>query len=101
MSLFDPTPAEQAALTERLRLLRESAVRGTGVTPAQALDERIAQGDTQAAALKSMIATFRASATVSEKHGAISRATKLEVCKVSFAAKTVKTTAPAFRAKNA
>lgn len=74
MSLFDPTPAEQAATEARLWLLRLSAVKGPKMTPMQALDAAIATGDTKAVALKRTILTYRSNmSSVCEKQPCIHR----------------------------
>ena len=102
MSLFEPSMAEQAALQERLRLLHESAEKGAGMTPMQALDERIAQGDADAMALKANILNFRSNAqTVCEKEPKISRAVTLQVPKTCFHSQgaTLHAAKPAFAAK--
>lgn len=101
MSIFDPTPAEQAALQERLRLLHESAANGAGVTPMQALDERIAQGDAAAQALKNMILTRTFSVSSQcEKEPKITRAVLLEAAKVTFRSATIHAPKTTFRARH-
>ncbi len=100
MSIFDPTPAEKAALQERLRQLHDSAVNGVSVTPMQALEERIARGDTDARALKANILAFRSTARrTCEKEPKITRAITLETVKVSFRGATLQMAKVRFSAK--
>lgn len=100
MSLFEPSIAEQATLQERLRQLHDSAANGPGVTPMQALDERIAMGDAKAVALKQMILDYKSEGrTVCEKQPQISRAVTLNVQAVTFQCATLQAPKVAFAAK--
>lgn len=100
MSIFDPTPAEQAALQERLRLLRESTANGARMTPMQALEERIAQGDATAQGLRDMILTHTFSVSSQcEKEPKITRAVSLEAAKVTFRGTTIEAPKATFRAR--
>lgn len=101
MSLFEPSMAEKAALQERLRQLHDSAAHGTSITPMQALEERIAQGDAKAAALKNMILTYRSEArTICEKQPQISRAVTLQMPAVAFHGATLQAPKATFAAKH-
>lgn len=103
MSFFDLTPHEKADLEHRLQRLRASTLNGANITPAQALDERIARGDEQALHLKRLLATFTSVATAaatSEEPAHISRATTLHISKPTFGPATVTTGKAHFRARN-
>ena len=100
MSLFEPSMAEQAALQERLRQLHDSAANGTGVTPMQALEERITMGDAKAVLLKQMILDYKSDVrTVCEKQPQISRAMTLKITAVAFHGQTLQAPKACFAAK--
>lgn len=91
MSLLNPYQPDQATVEHCLRQLRSSCANGSAVTPMQALEERISNGDTQARSLKAAVETFRATATrICEKSASIKTAQTLHVDKPCFVAAQLK-----------